>query len=234
MTVGGSNITVGGAGSSVASLNNVLKGVGVSVGAILIVIAVIKLIFSIAEENSSEKVKASMMLGVGVFFVSITAVLSALGVESITSTTGVNSVAAKILTVIGTMINYGGATLILMGIIANIVSIQTENADEQVKAVKLIASGVGGISAGGLCTYIKGLVTAGNTNAYSYVDGGIAWICSIMTYAGAGVLIVAVFRLVNAIRNEESKERNQSARLFLVAIALLSLSGILRLMGFSV
>lgn len=232
MQVGGNNISIGSAGSTVASLNNTLKSLGLAIGAILIVVAVIKIIISISEESSSEKTKATMLLGIGIFFISMPAVLSMLGVENIQSGTSGNTVAAKVITVLGVMINYAGVGMILLGIITNIFAIANENSDEHAKAVKLLTSGIGALSAGGLCTYIKGLVSAKNTNANAYVDGAISWICAVMSYAGAGFIVVAIFKLVDGIKIEDPKERNQAVKLFMVGIAFLSLYGILKLMGF--
>lgn len=234
MNVGGSNINIGSPGTAVSSLNNILKSLGTAVGAILIVVAVIKLIISLAEENASEKVKASMMFGVGILFVSITSVLSTLGVDSVTVGTSANSVAVRVLTVIGVMVNYAGVGLILVGVVTNIFAISHENADDQVKAVKLLSSGIGALSAGGLCSYMKMLVSSNSTSTSSYVNGTINWICSILSYAAAGFIVVAIFKMINSIRNEEAKDKDASVKLFMVGIALGAMRFILKMMGFVV
>lgn len=91
---GGGSLT-----ASVDTLNNTLKGFAGAIGAVLIAVAVLKYIMSIASENSQEKMNASLMFGGGIFFTSMSAVLTTLGMSDLAEASA-SGVATKICNVL--------------------------------------------------------------------------------------------------------------------------------------
>ena len=211
--------------SSIDSLNQILIKCGAAVGAIIIAIAAIKMIWALADENAANKQQASMIFGVGIVFVSISAVLDVL---DITSTTTGNTVAGNILTVIGTMLSYSGAILLMLGIISLIMSIVSEQPEQKANGIKLITTSIGFLSVRGLCGVLKTYIGQSNSkSATSWVSVIVGFITNVATYAGGGLIIIGVYYLIMSIREEQSKDREVALRFFMAGISLVSLRFIL-------
>lgn len=76
---------------------------------------------------------------------------------------------------------------------------------------------------------IKNFVTSGNGN--DVVSLAIGCITGVATVIGGGILVLAVFRFVMSIREENSQDAHKAVLQFGVAISLLGFSGVLRLFG---
>lgn len=217
-------ITVGDE-SSIDGLNNILIKCGAAVGAIIIAIAAIKLILALADENAAGKQQASMIFGVGIVFVSISAVLDVLNITS--ETTG-NTVAGNILTVIGVMLSYSGAILLMMGVISLIMSIASEQPEQKTNGIKLITTAIGFLSVRGLTGVLKTYIGQSNSkNATSWVGVIVGFIANVATYAGGGLIIIGVYHLIMSLREETSKDREVAVRFFMAGIGLVALRFIL-------
>lgn len=231
----GSGITGGGtAGDAVSGLNDALKAAGTAVGAVLVIVAAIKMIMAMANEDSSSKTQSTMLLSVGILFISLSNVLTSLGVENINSSTSVNSVASKIITVTANMLTYAGGALGLFAALMLIISIAQENSDAHVNGSKLLGVSIGLLSIGSLATTINILLLTNTTRADSYVNAIATFFAKTATYIGGGLALMGVFRLIMAIREEDSRERSGAIRLLMAGIGLLSIAAILRGMGFTV
>ncbi len=221
------------AGESVNSLNKILLGCGVAIGAVIIVAAVVKLIIAASTENAGEQQKGAWMLGIGILFISISGVMAMLGINNLGTTTTANGVAANIVNVICIMAGYAGGILIVVGIIRYIAAIAQEAPDGMAKSTMDIVMGIGFMALKSLGAVISGYISNDVEDANIYVNTVIGWLCTLMSYAGGMFILLAVFKVINAIHTEDTRERNSGFRLALVGIALLGLRTILINMGFS-
>lgn len=222
-TISQGNITVSDE-SVVNNLNDILIKCGTAVGAIIIVIALIKLILATADENAAGKQNASMLVGVGIVFVSITAVLDVL---DITTSSTANSVAKNVLTVIGTFLSYAGAVLLLMAIVSLIMSIASEQPEQKMNGVKLLGSSIGLLSIRGFCTAIALYIGQSSPSATAIVGTVVGFIANIVTYIGGGLIIMGVWYTINSVKDENSKDRDVAIRYFMAGIAAISIRVIL-------
>lgn len=222
---GGGSLT-----ASVDTLNNTLKGFAGAIGAVLIAVAVLKYIMSIASENSQEKMNASLMFGGGIFFTSMSAVLTTLGMSDLAEASA-SGVATKICSVLGSLTTYAGAGLLALAVFMFIMAIAQENPDQQNKASTLLGISVAFLSFSSVAKKFASKAIGGLRP--DLVNFLISTIASVATYIGGGVLLFAIFKLVISIRDEQSQDRHKAGIMFGVAVSLLSFRVILRLFGLS-
>ena len=221
--------------SFATSLMDIIKGCGVAVGGVIIAWASIKLIMALAEENVGERSRAGLMMGVGIFFVSITSVLTdLLGANgAITKNTSANEVAASAIGLLGKIASYAGGAMVIFGIFTMIMALSQEDASQQAKSTTSMLVAIGLLSVSTVLDTIKSKVAGGSTDAGGYVSAIIKFIGKLGTYAGACIAILGIFRLIVSIKEEDGKSRNDAIKLLIVAIALLSFPKVLAMMGLS-
>ena len=227
LDIGGSNIVISDAGRSLDGLNTTLKAVGTIIGGILILIAIIKTIMAMADENPSDKMKASMTFGVGILFISISGVLSFLGIESFSSSTTVATVGGRIARLIGNMCTWSGGALLITAILMFVFALAQEQAEGRANAVKMIATSIGLLGAGRLGTCLSNLIILRTTSGNTYMSWIASFVAICATYAGGGFAVIGGYHMVLALRNEDMKEKDTAVRLFMVAIALISFRAVL-------
>jgi hypothetical protein len=221
------------AASSVTNLNKIFINIGVGIGALIIALAVLKLILSFSDQNSMSKMQASMMFGVGIFFMGISKVVDVL---SVTDTTTVSGIVSTILTgLLGPIFTYIGAIVTVLAVFALIMSIAHENPDEQTKAQTLLAIGVACLGANSILNALDKIVMVATQDSAATVAPdlvvklGGSVISGVAFYIGMFALILSIFRLIMAIRTEETRERDTAIRGLMVGIALISFGGVLTL-----
>lgn len=219
------------AGTAVKSLNDALTNAGLAVGAVLVVVAAIKMIIALAGEDSRSRTESTILMSVGILFISITQVIKALGVDNINGSTSVNTVAGNVITVIASMLTWAGGLLAVFAIFTLAVSIAQENSDGFVNGTKLIGVSAGLLSVGAVANGIKGLLLQKSTNGNAYVNVIVNFLANAATYVGGGLAVVGVFKLILSIREENSKERDTAIKFLMAGIALISIRAILRGMG---
>lgn len=221
-------ISVSDAGSTIGSLNDILKNVGTAVGAVVIVIAIVKLIIALAQESPESKTQSSLMFGVGIVFVSMSRVLTSLGVEDIDSSTKATTMAANVLNVIASMLTYVGVIVLSVAIIYLIMSIATEHPEQKITGSKLLGVSVGLFSAKGLTNAIKTrMFEKGGSTAANYVNDILGFIADVVSYIGAAFVIMGIWNFINGFKTEDDVERAKATKFFVAGIALLSFKIIL-------
>lgn len=226
------NITHTSGAQATKKLNDILIGMGTAVGAIVIVVALVKLFMALADQNAVSKQQSSMLFGVGIFMVSMTQVLKALNLET-TIKNGPKYVAAQVIKVVGNMLSYAGAVLAVVAIIMLIMSIANEQAEQRAEGVKILGTAIGLLSINTLAQSISMIVAGKGLTSETAVSAVAGFIANVTTYIGGGFAIMAIWNVVNSIRQEDARERDTAIRFFLVAIGLLSIRGALKLMGFT-
>lgn len=222
------------AGEAVAELNGFLKTIGVSIGVILLLVGIVKLIMASMDENPKDKKDASVLFGVSVMFISISNVLATLGVEDITSATSVETVASRVIELISSVLSYAGMALAVVSIVTLILSITQENPEQQASGIKLLFTAVGLLTSVALATEIKADLLSSRLierTPEDYINTAIKWFAYVMSYAGVGFVIIGVFRIILGIRTEEAKDRETGEKFLIVGIALLSFWAILSFFG---
>ena len=214
---------------------DIIKSCGVAVGAIIITWAAIKLTIALADENVVERTKASLMLGVGIFFTSITAVLTTVlgSGGKISSATTAEGIAGNVVGLLGTLMTFSGAAMMIFAIFSYIMALTNEDASQKAKASSSILISIGLLTAHTVCDAIKTKISSGTTDGTSYVSDIVSWIGAVATYAGGGMAVMAIFQIIMSVKDEDGKGRSEGIKLLLVAIALVSFPRILHMIGLS-
>lgn len=214
--------------NQVTALNNTVQGFAGAVGAVLIAVAIMKYIMSIADESPQSKMNATLMLGGGIFFISMSGVLSVLSLNGNTIPSA-DTVAKHIVDILASLITYAGGGLLALGVFMYVMAISQENPDQQHKASTILGISTCMLAFASFKNSIKNFVTSGDGN--STVSLAIDCITGVATVVGGGILVLAVFKFVMGIREENSQDTHKAVLQFGVAIALLGFSGVLRLFG---
>ena len=244
-------------GSSVSGLNSILTTIGSGIGGVCIAIAVVKLIMSIAEENSKARMDATIMFGVGIFFLSMTTVIDFL-LPTETNEDGVTSIAIpntiallkRILALIGSTLSWAGGILACLSILLFITSIAQENAEAHSKAAMQMGVAIGLLSFQYITDTIITAISAfsysnANTNVMApgktpltaaefAVSVAVSFIGNVCTYIGGGITLMAIFKLIYSIREENSKDRESAFKFLMVGVAFLGIMGIFKLIGIKI
>ncbi len=210
-------------------INTTLKNAGMAIGAILIALAALKIIVAMADENVAERNKAAMLFGVGLVFVSINTVLTNIIGTGITSNTTVNSVVKSILDLIGAIGNWGGIIMIAIGAFSYMLAITNEDPAQQTKSTMTLFAGLGFILMGTLCDKLKNVV--GSNIVSNYKTPIIDMIKAIGIRGGAILVVAGIFKLVFAMRTEDSKARTDAIKLLAIGIGLVSFGSVLVALG---
>lgn len=231
LTIGGSNIKTYTGAQAATKLNDILIGVGMGVGGILVAVAVMKLIMAMGEESATSKANASVMLGSGIFFLSLSTVLKVIGLSS---DMAINSgtprlIAGNTVTVLGQMMTYAGGAMVILGIFQNVLAIAQEQSEAVQKASTVLGIGIGMLSSGWVTGKLAIKIKAGTLKEDYAVNTVIDFIAGLATYIGGGMVMMAVLKLVNSLRQEDTPERNKAILLLGTGIALLSFRVIVQL-----
>lgn len=219
------------AGTAVKSLNDALTTAGLAIGAVLVVVAAIKMVIALSSEDTRQRAESTILMSVGILFISITQVIKALGVDSINGSTSVNTVASNIITVIANMLTWAGGLLAVFAIFTIIVAIAQENSDGYVSGTKLIGVATGFLSIGSLATAINRLFLAKNKTAASYASVVAGFLANVATYIGGGFVAIGAFKLIFSIREENSRDRDAGIKFLMAGIALIGIRVILKNIG---
>lgn len=214
--------------SQVNTLNSTVQGFAGAVGAVLIAVAIMKYIMSIADESPQSKMNATLMLGGGIFFISMSGVLSVLNLNGNSMPTA-NDVAKHVVDILASLITYAGGGLLALGVFMYVMAIAQENPDQQHKASTILGISTCMLAFASFKSSIKNFVTSGDGD--SAVSLAIGCITGVATVVGGGILTLAIFRFVMSIREENSQDAHKAVLQFGVAITLLGFSGVLRLFG---
>lgn len=233
--IGGGNIRQSGdLGSAVNGINEVLFDVGTYAGAILIALAVIKIILSMQDQNPNAKAQASIMLGMGIIAISFSAIMKGF---NITANTSAAQVAQGALDIIGKAMTFIGVMLVALSIYQFIMSFLNEQSEEKVAASRLLGTGIAFMAGSAIVTQIAGIVinnkgTNTNVIANTLVRAIFTIIGNTASYIGAGLFIYGIFHLITAFRNEEIESKMRAGVTIGVAIALMGFNGIIKIIFF--
>lgn len=151
---------MGAAKSQVSALNSTVQGFAGAVGAVLIAVAIMKYIMSIADESPQSKMNATLMLGGGIFFISMSGVLSVLNLNGNTIPSA-DTVAKHIVDILASLITYAGGGLLALGVFMYVMAISQENSDQQHKASTILGISTCMLAFASFKNSIKNFVTSG-------------------------------------------------------------------------
>lgn len=232
LTVGGSEIKATLSSSEATSgINDFLTTCGTAVGAIIIALAALKILIALADENVASRQQASLLLGVGLIFVSISTIVPMIVGDGISSESDYTQVAQNILKVIGLIGTFASVIMLAFGVFSYIMAIINEQAEQQAKATSSILVGFGFMSLKTVCSTISEYLGNGNTVISSYIGIIISCIAKIGLWGGRILLPMAVFKLVISVKEEDSKARMDALKLFIVAIGLMLFNWLLGTIG---
>ncbi len=214
----------------ITTLNNILTNLGVAVGIIICVVALVKLVLSLADQNSVSKQQASLLLGVGLFFVALSSVVKALDLDHLGSKTA-GAMAASILEIIGNLLTWAGGAVTMLAVIMLIMSIVNESAEQKADATRFIGVGIGLISINIPIAAIGAKVADKSVSLTFILNTIVYFVASLGSYIGGGFIILGIYHLILSIKNEDGKEKDSAIRLFIAGIALLGLRIVFQSMG---
>lgn len=218
----------GGITDGVNSLNKVFYNIGTYAGAILIALAIFKIIMALHEQSPHAKMQASMLLGGGIVMTSFSAIMN---MFSISEKTTALSLTKNALTVIETVMTYAGAIILGFAIFQFIMSFLHEQPEERANASKLIATGITLMTSSEVMQRIKSIVLSSSdatTKANGIVSFSIELIGVIASYTGAGLLMFGFFTLVCSFKEEDISGKSKAGIMIGVAVALLSFGTIMK------
>ena len=227
LSIGGSNIKQSGdITSSVNGINQVIYSIGTYAGALLIALAVIKIILSMQDSNPNAKAQASMMFGMGIIAISFSTIMSSLNISQNTSAYSLTSNAVDI---IGKAMTFVGVILVVLSIYQFIMSFLNEQSEEKVAASRLLGTGIAFMAGSGILTRITNIILNNqgankNTVANSVFRALLDIIGNTTTYIGVGLFIYGIFHLITAFRNEEIESKYKAGITIGVSIALMSMN----------
>lgn len=215
-----------------SGINNILTNCGMAVGAIIATVGLIKLMLSLADENSVGKQQASLLVGVGVLFLSLSAVVSELDISSAAGASGgQNILAGRIILILGKMLSWSGAVLCAVAVLMLIMSIANEQAEQKAGATKLLGCGIGLLSLNAAARVLAAYIQSSSATANIVVELIVSFLARVSTYIGGALLLMAIWHFILSIREESSKDREVAIRFGMVSIALLSATPILKATG---
>lgn len=230
------NNSKAGALAAITNLNEMLTNACVAVGAVLITIAIVKIIMAMATEDAKGKTDAGMLFGAGIIFVSISGVLQILnirGVGNVSEAMMGRTMAANIMSVVGKALTYVGVVIFLFAVLSLIIAIAQENSDAYVTSSKMIMVSVAMLFGEGLLNGLRTLVLNGNTDANNWVQVIVEDVIGVASWGALGLVTCGIFKIVMGFRSEDERDRNTGIRFLMAGIGLLGVRGIYAMMGIS-
>lgn len=222
LSIGGSKIVTYEGAAAADKLNNILTSAGMGVGGILVALAVMKLVMAMGDENVMSKANASIMLGTGIFFLSLSTIVELIGLTGTIGGSTPRIIAGNVIEIIGHLMEYAGGAMAVLGIFQYIMSIAQEQAESVQRATTVIGIGIALLSSGLVLGSIAIETRAGILTGNRTVNLVIDFIAGTATYIGGGMVIMGIFKLVNSLRQEDTPERNKAILLLVTGIGLIS------------
>ena len=214
----------------ITSLNDILTGAGKAVGAIICVVGVVKLVMSLADQNAVGKQQASLLIGVGSVFASISLIVKELDIAGAAgSTNGANAIGASVINILGAMVSWAGAVLAVVGVFMLIMSLVQEQPEQKAEATKFLGVSIGLISISNMTRMFAINMTAVTAERARLIV--VTYITKISTWVGGFMVLMAVWHFVMSIREEDSREKTIAIRFAMAGIALIAMKAVLSSMG---
>lgn len=213
----------------IGSFNKILLSVLGYAGAIVLAVAVIKLIIAIAQQDAQSKTTAAMMLGLGILLISSDAVIASIVIDH--GGDG-KAMTLSIIDIIGSIGKIVALILAAYGFLSLLLSFLNQDAQQKVDAGKMLGISAVFFSLKTLLESIAYQALAGNGAGVTRTI--ITTIASIGRFIGALLAIYAFFLLISAIKDHEAQNLQQSAIMLAVAAALLLLPVIFKDIGLPV
>ena len=102
-------------------------------------------------------------------------------------------------------------------------AIAQEQPESKVTGTKMLGIAIGLISARSLARKMRVRVFSSTTTVKTYLQDILGFIANVVTYIGAGFIVMAVWYLIESMKSEDSKERETARRFFIVGIGLISI-----------
>lgn len=234
--VGGSNIKQTLTGQEATEkITDILTNVSSGIGAILVAVAVMKILLSMADENAKSRADAAMMLASGIFFLCLSGVLTMLGLDT-GELASIDTVVENILSVIANFFVYAGIVMLVLTIITLIMSIIQEQPEQQARGVTMLGISIAMLSAKILVDSILEIAFEGGVlkeavSSQDVINTMMDFLIGVASYIGGGFVIFGILRIVMGIRTEDSRERDSGIKFLGVGVALIAFRIVLGFFG---
>ena len=211
-------------------INEILGSICQAIGAILLAVAIYKLIMSMKDSNSNDKAQASAMFGGGIAAFMINTILNNIHYEDVTG--DADSMGVLISNVLGQMAQVMlimGVILLAIGVFQLISSFLSEQAAEKENASRLMTTGAALIASKSVLSTIsdKYVAAATERSARPFLELAMDVLIGFGNVAGTILFVLAVYQLVMAFKDEDLSAKHHAAVLMGVSLALLAFDLIL-------
>lgn len=207
----------GSAAGAIEDLNSFLLDLLIYAGAIIIAVAIVKMVIAMQQQDSHSKMQATLLFGLGAAFVSSNAIITAIDIKN--NSGDPKKIVLNMAEVAGTVLKLVAIILIAIAILQMIMSFINEDSAQKADAGKLMA--VGGI----LYSLKTILVEAAD---YAMQPAGIAdvknliidVIASVSGFVGVILAIYGIFQIVLSFKDQDSSQLQRNIVLLTVGIIL--------------
>lgn len=172
-------------------------------GAIVIAIAVIKLIIAMQQQDPQQKMQAALMFGLGSMFVASDAIITYMNISSSSSE---DQIVIRLVEIVGTVLKLVAIILIALAIFQLILSFLNEDAAQKVDAGKALAIGsVFYCLRTVLVSAVTIMVDSTTTNKMEATTGYVIdIIADVARFIGVMLAVYGLFQVIIAMKEQDS------------------------------
>lgn len=218
----------GSAAGAIEDFNKFLLGMLIYAGAIIIAVAIIKIVIAIQQQDSHSKMQATLLFGLGAVFVSSNAVITAINIKA--NRNNSKQIVLNIANVAGTVMKLVAIILIAFAVTQMILSFINEDGVQKADAGKLLSVGIVLYS---LKTILNSAVDyamqpAGMARVSTLIIGILA---SISRFIGIILGTYGLFHVILSIKEQDSSQLQKNIVLLTVGIILAAMPKVFSAFG---
>lgn len=207
----------GSAAGAIEEFNGFLLSMLIYAGAIIVAIAIVKMVIAMQQQDSHSKMQATMLFGLGAAFVSSNAIITAIDIKNNSGDS--KQIVLNIANVTGTVLQLVAIILIAFALLQLILSLINEDGAQKADASKLIS--VGGV----MYSLRTILVTAAD---YAMQPTGMANVTtliidiigSVSRFIGIILGIYGLLQVILAMKDQDSSQLQKHIVLLTIGIIL--------------
>lgn len=227
-----SGATINTAIEAIGSLTDLMKSFLLYAGGIVIAIAIVKLIISLGQHDSGARVKASMMLALGIVFVASDAVLEYLDIKN--TAMKAEDILTRLSTLASSTLKIAGAAVIAVSILMLLLSFANEDPRDQLESSKAIGISIGLYLAGSVISAVTDIIISSGTDipiGQSIFQTVIQFICGVAAFIGIILMVFGTYYLIMGMKDMDPRAQQKGATLLAIGFTLTMLNVILVKIG---
>jgi hypothetical protein len=223
-----SDMAGGSAVGAIEDFNGFLLNMLIYAGAIIVAIAIIKMIIAMQQQDSHSKMQATLLFGLGAVFVSSNAIITAIDIKN--NSGNPTQIVLNIAGVAGTVLKLVAIILLAVAILQMILSFINEDGAQKADAGKLMSVG------GALYSLKAILITAAD---YAMQPAGMAnvtkliidVIADVSRFIGIILGVYGLFHTILSLKDQDSSQLQRHIVLLTIGIILAAMPLIFSVFG---